>query len=89
VVDSATGAPTSDVRIGLKTAVFRLVGQTVVKDRGLEVETTTNGRGYFNGCAEPSAKEVTVTARRAGRPAVAVRVPIPPTRLARVELKIP
>jgi hypothetical protein len=89
VFDSATGAPVGNVTVGLKTAVFRLVGQAVVKDRGIEAETTTNGRGYFNGCVEPSAKEVTVTARRAGHPSVAVRVPIPAGRLARVELKIP
>jgi hypothetical protein len=89
VLDSTTGAPVGGVTIALKTAVFRLVGRTVVSDRALEIETTTNARGYFNGCAPPAAKEVTVTARRPGRPPLAFRVPIPAGRLARVELKVP
>jgi len=61
----------------------------VVGDRGVEVETTTDAKGYFNACASSSAKEVTVTARRPGHTPIEMQVPIPAGRLARVELKVP
>ncbi len=89
VADSTTGSPIAGAAVVVKVGVVKLVGQTVISQQSLEYETTTNAHGYFKACASPGAREVLVSASPPGRRATTLKFPVPPSRLVRVEVKVP